>query len=201
LTARDEPRLARAVAGQRQALGCSHDAVPQVLLRAWQPASQTSGQPDSQTDGDTLHRFVNKSPLAQVATQEHGHVIVPPHPSAVAPQSKLGLHVLGVQHWPPTTPTPLGQQTPNTAFPRLAVGFAQLRLQQLTFVAHCWPFGLQPPARASRAVLTRSAVLATSARRAMRQSDFASDMGGVPPGADAGAHQVPESTGGAWKSL
>jgi hypothetical protein len=89
----------------------------------------------------------------------------------------------------PQTPSPVGQQRPNRAFAFLAMGFAQFRLQQLMGVAHTWLFGLQPLARASQAVLTRSAGLTTSARRAVRQSDFASDMGGVPPGADAAAHR------------
>ena len=71
---------------------------------------------------------------------------------------------------------PLGQQSPNMAGRELflAMGFAQSRLQQLMSVEHCWPLGLQPPARAS--VPTRNMVLATAARRAVRQNDFASDI-------------------------
>jgi hypothetical protein len=69
---------------------------------------------------------------------------------------------------------PLGQQSPNSAVAFFVMGFTQSRLQQLCGVAHVWPFGLHPPARAS--VLTRSAMLATSARRAERPSDFAFDM-------------------------
>jgi hypothetical protein len=64
----------------------------------------------------------------------------PPHPSS--PQVlfvQFGTH----EHWPPTIPSPVGQQRPNRAFAFLAMGFAQFRLQQLTFVAHCWPLGLQ----------------------------------------------------------
>src|SRR5205823_6301930 len=59
-------------------------------------------------------------------------------------------------------------QTPKSgfAFPGGVAGFMQVRLQQLTFVAHRWPSGLQPSARVARAVLKTSTVLATSARRA-----------------------------------
>src|SRR5262249_6210878 len=68
---------------------------------------------------------------------------------------------------------PAGQQRPNMAGRELflAMGFAQSRLQQLMSVEHAWPFGLQPPARASHAVLKSSTVLAMSARRAVRQND------------------------------
>ena len=59
-------------------------------------------------------------------------------------------------------------QTPKSgfAFPGGVAGFMQVRLQQLTFVAHRSPSGLQPSARVARAVLKTSTVLATSARRA-----------------------------------
>src|SRR5262245_22148135 len=65
------------------------------------------------------------------------------------------------QHVPPQSAL-VGQQSPNIGLAFLTMAFAQCRLQQLMSVEHTWPLGLQPPARAS--VLTRSTVLATSAR-------------------------------------
>jgi len=60
-------------------------------------------------------------------------------------------------------------QTPKSgfAFPGGVAGFMQVRLQQLTFVAHRWPSGLQPSARVARAVLKTSTVLAASTRIAV----------------------------------
>jgi hypothetical protein len=98
----------------------------------------------------------------------------PPQPSETLPQVPGAQDVAGVQQVPLKRRAPLGQQRPNSAVAFLTMGLAQSRLQQLMFVEHTWPFGLHPPARAS--VLTRRTVLATSARRAVRQSDFASDM-------------------------
>jgi len=104
-------------------------------------------------------------------------LMVPPQPSELVPQISSGAHdVRGVQQVPLKSFAPLGQQSPNRAVAFFVMGFVQFRLQQLMFVEHTWPFGLQPPARAS--VPTRSTVLATSARRAMRQNDFASTMSG-----------------------
>src|SRR5262249_4577699 len=84
--------------------------------------------------------------------------------------------VVGTQHAIPQSPTPDGQQSPNKLLDFLTMAFAQFRLQQLMCVEQTVPSDLQPPARAC--VLTRSAVLATSARRAVRQNEFAFDMGG-----------------------
>ena len=118
---------------------------------------------------------------------------VPPQPSETVPQVPEGQDVAGVQQAPLKTPPPGGQQRPNNALAFFMMGFAQFRLQQLMGVAHCWPFGLQRSARASHAALKISAVLATSARRAVRQNRFASSMGVVPPAVDAAAHWVLKS--------
>jgi hypothetical protein len=114
-------------------------------------------------------------------------LMVPPQPSETVPQVPGAHDVAGVQQAPLEMRAPAGQQSPNSAVAFLTMGFAQFRLQQLTFVEQIWLFGLQPPARASRAMT--SMMLATSARRAVRQSDFASGMGRCPSGADAPAHR------------
>jgi hypothetical protein len=101
---------------------------------------------------------------------------VPPQPSPVetGPQVPGRHDVTGVQQAPLKSRCPCWQQSPNSAVAFFEMAFAQFLLQQLMLVAQTALSGLQPPARAS--VLTRSTVLATSASRAMRQSDFASDM-------------------------
>src|SRR5262249_3232581 len=71
--------------------------------------------------------------------------------------------VVGTQHAVPQSPTPDGQQSPNKLLDFLTMAFAQFRLQQLMCVEQTVPSDLQPPARAC--VLTRSAVLATSAKK------------------------------------
>jgi hypothetical protein len=116
-----------------------------------------------------------------------------PHPPQLFESVRVFTHVVPPQR----TLLPAGQQRPNIAGRELflAMGFAQSRLQQLMSVEHCWPLGLQPPARASHAVLRTTAVLATSARRAVRQSGLASDMVGSTSGADARAHRGLKSTG------
>src|SRR5215831_18391253 len=76
-------------------------------------------------------------------------------------------------HALPHTARPVGQQSPNTAFPLLSVGFAQFRLQQLGSVEHVCPFDLQPLARAWRGVLKGRTATANSAIR----TDVASGRG------------------------
>src|SRR5439155_14619442 len=56
-------------------------------------------------------------------------------PSGIVPQSTPARQVVGVQQVPKS----------GFAFPGGEAGFMQLRLQQLMFVWHCLPSGLQPP--------------------------------------------------------
>jgi hypothetical protein len=104
---------------------------------------------------------------------------MPPQPLEMMPQVPGGHDVIGAQQAPLTMPAPGGQQRPKSALAFLTTGFAQFRLQQLTFVEHTWLFALHPPARASGAAT--SSVVPTSARIVVRQSDFAFDMCGSTP--------------------
>jgi len=136
----------------------------------------------------SLVHFETQALLTQVRhslASQPPQLRVPPQPSETIPQLPAGHDVAGVQQVPLKTRCRGAQQRPNMAGRELffATGFAQFRLQQLMSVEHTVPFDLQPPARAS--VLTRSMMLATSARRAVRQNDLASNIVGHLRGAQS----------------
>jgi hypothetical protein len=84
--------------------------------------------------------------------------------------------VVRLAQTPLQRPSPVGQQRPNSAAPCLTVGFAQFRVQQDIEVWHCWPFGLQPPARESCAEAMTNAATKRAVSANDRQNDFESDM-------------------------
>ena len=142
--------------------------------------------PWSQTS--SLVHFETQALLMQVrhwVVSQPPQLRVPPQPSETVPQVPAAHDVAGVQQVPLKRRCRDAQQSPNRAGRELffATGFAQFRLQQLMSVEHTVPFDLQPPARAS--VLTRSMMLATNARRAVRQNDLASNIVGHLRGAQS----------------
>ena len=108
------------------------------------------------------HWILNLAPQVRIVVVVVELVVV----VAVVSVVVVAVVVVGTQHAVPQSPTPVGQQRPNKFVDFLTMAFAQCRVQQLMSVEQTVPFDLHPPARAC--VLTRSAVLATSARRAVR---------------------------------
>ena len=111
----------------------------------------------------------------------------PQSPSGIIPQFfPAAVQVVGLQH------------IPNTALPCRTVGFMQRALQQLTFVAHCLPLGLQP----SSDVTSRERPASARAPPAWRQAHLArgatcvssrgvrEERALVPPSGCAGASTV-----------
>ena len=84
-------------------------------------------------------------------------------PSGIVPQSTPARQVVGVQQVPKS----------GFAFPGGEAGFMQLRLQQLMFVWHCLPSGLQPPsARATRGPMVSAARSARANTAAVTRAIF-----------------------------
>jgi hypothetical protein len=83
---------------------------------------------------------------------------VPPQLLITPQVAPAPVQVVGVQH------------VPNSGFARPGgvTGLAHFPPQQLMFVVHCFPSGLQPLERASRAVLAMRATTATSPRARIR---------------------------------